>query len=247
MKKLTQTSLSLVAVLLLSLVFVQCKDAKDAAVTKFLEIIAEQENEKCPIEMSYGMTMTKCEAEANKTLKYSFNIADEISDKATIGDHMKPALIQALKKLPQFKQIKDFEITLLYAYYNSNNKLLSEIKITPEDYNKEITGEENETKQMIDMLVATISPNLPMQIDELTTLVECKSLPENTMSYTYTVSSTLKELGADFPSNLEAQVRQMAVNTPATEKLIDAGVTLEYIYNDKDGKEIHRMKINADN
>jgi len=245
MKKLTQTNLGIIALLMLSLIFTQCKDAKDAAVTKFMEVMAEQVNKECPVNVGNGMTMTKCEIEGKKTFKYSFTVADEVANLVTINDHMKPVVIQALKAMPQYKQIKEFEISLIYAYYDSKNKSLGEIKITPEDYDAEITEQVNEAEQMINMIVASIGPKLPMQVDEITTLVECKPSGNNTMEYVYTINSTKKELGPDFSANMESQLKLMVINTPATKKMVDTGVTMVYVYNDKNGEEVCRITLNA--
>ncbi|MFV0418642.1 MAG: hypothetical protein ACK5KT_07940 [Dysgonomonas sp.] len=131
MKKLTKFGFSLIAILSISLLFVQCKDAKDAAVTKFMELQAEQINKQCPVDMG-GVTLKSCEVEANKTFKYLYVIAGDVETFDVEAG--KAATIQALKNTPEFKQIEEFGISCLYVYHNSQNKLLGEIKITPEDY-----------------------------------------------------------------------------------------------------------------
>jgi hypothetical protein len=134
MKKLAQTTFSIIAVLLLSFVFIQCKDAKDKVITKFLELQVEQVNKQCPMDIGNGLTMDQCTIEGNKTLKYSFTVADEIAGQLKITDEMKPAVVQAIKNLPELKQFEQFEVSFLYSYYDTNKKLLGEIKVTPEDY-----------------------------------------------------------------------------------------------------------------
>lgn len=133
MKNLTKTTLSIIAVMLLSLAFVQCKDAKNAAVTKFLEVTAEQLNKQAPIQMGNGLTMEKASVEENKTLKYNILVADEMTGLINVTDG-KDAAINLIKGLPEFEQIKAFEVTIVYSYYDSSKKVLGEIKITPEDY-----------------------------------------------------------------------------------------------------------------
>jgi len=134
MKKLTQATLSIVAVLFITLAFAQCQGAKDSAITKFMELQAEQVNKECPMNMGNGLTMDECTIEGNKTFKYTFTVSDEVASQLKITDEMKPMVVQAIKALPDFKQIEQFEISCLYSYYDKNKKLLGEIKVTPEDY-----------------------------------------------------------------------------------------------------------------
>lgn len=134
MKKITKATFGVIAVFLLSVTFMQCKDAKNAAVSKFMELQAEQVNKECPMDMGYGLTLDKCETDGDKTIKYLFTASDEIAGQLNVSDEMKPLVVQTIKGLPEFTQIKQFEISFLYLYYDTNKKLLGEMKITPEDY-----------------------------------------------------------------------------------------------------------------
>ena len=133
MKNLTKTTLGIIAIVFISSFFTQCSDAKNAAVTKFLEVTAEQLNKQAPIQMGNGLTMEKVSVEENKTLKYNILVADEMAGLINVTDG-KDAAINLIKGLPEFEQIKTFEVTIVYSYYDSSKKVLGEIKITPEDY-----------------------------------------------------------------------------------------------------------------
>ncbi|WP_419034367.1 hypothetical protein [Dysgonomonas gadei] len=133
MKNLTKTTLGIIAIVFISSFFIQCSDAKNAAVTKFLEVTAEQLNKQAPIQMGNGLTMEKVSVEENKTLKYNILVADEMAGLINVTDG-KDAAINLIKGLPEFEQIKTFEVTIVYSYYDSSKKVLGEIKITPEDY-----------------------------------------------------------------------------------------------------------------
>ncbi len=128
MKQLTKTALSVIVILSLSLFFIQCDSAKK----KFLELQVEQVNKQCPLDMGNGMTMDKCSIEEDNTMKTDFTIADPSI--LTINEDAKNAVLTALKNAPEFKQIKEFGITYIYAYYDTDKNLLGEVKITPEDY-----------------------------------------------------------------------------------------------------------------
>lgn len=129
MKKLTQTTVGFIAVLLMSLTFIQCKDS---AVTKFMELQAEQINKQCPIEMGGGLKLKSCKVEGDKTFKYVFIMPEGIE--SFDSEAGKAGAIEALKNTPDFKQLKEFGISCHYEYYDAKDKLLGEIKITPEDY-----------------------------------------------------------------------------------------------------------------
>ncbi|EGK02977.1 hypothetical protein [Dysgonomonas gadei] len=133
MKNLTKTTLGIIAIVFISSFLTQCSDAKNAAVTKFLEVTAEQLNKQAPIQMGNGLTMEKVSVEENKTLKYNILVADEMAGLINVTDG-KDAAINLIKGLPEFEQIKTFEVTIVYSYYDSSKKVLGEIKITPEDY-----------------------------------------------------------------------------------------------------------------
>lgn len=134
MKNLAKTTLGIVAVLMLSLAFIQCKDAKDAVITKFLEVQVEQQNKLCPQAMGNGLTLTKCSIEENKTLKFHISLTEEAASQLGNMEDMKLAFVQALKAQPEFEKIKEYEISYAYAFVDQNDKSVAEVKITPEDY-----------------------------------------------------------------------------------------------------------------
>ncbi|HMM01573.1 MAG: hypothetical protein ACK5KN_17620 [Dysgonomonas sp.] len=131
MKNLTKTTLSIIAIVFISTLFIQCKDA---AVTKFMELEAEQMNKQCPMNMGNGLTLTKCSIEEDKTIKMHISVPEEIASQLTINDELKAAFTQGIKAQPQLDKIKEFGITYAYAFYDANEKLLGEVKITPDDY-----------------------------------------------------------------------------------------------------------------
>lgn len=129
MKQFTKTTLSVIVILSLSLFFVQCDSAKK----KFIEQQVEEVNKQCPMNLGNGIVMEKCSAEGNETLKIEISVADPSS--VVIDDNVKTAMLQGIKATPEFKLVKQFGITYLYAFTDSDKNLLGEIKITPEDYN----------------------------------------------------------------------------------------------------------------
>lgn len=132
MKKLTRNAVLMTMVMIMSLTFIQCKDA---AVNKFIDLQVEAENKKCPVDMGGGLIMEKCESIGDKTIKYTFTVPDAIAPHLKLDDpEAKSDGIKALKAMKEFKQIKEMEVSYAYAYYDTKKNLLGEMKITPEDY-----------------------------------------------------------------------------------------------------------------
>lgn len=130
MRNLTKNAVLIAMVMVMSMTFIQCKDA---AVTKFLEMSAEEMNKQCPIDMGNGMTLTKCSVTGNKALKIEFSVSDN-ADRSLINESMKPTFVANLKKSPEFAKIQEFGIEYNYVFYDSSKKVLSEINIGPDDY-----------------------------------------------------------------------------------------------------------------
>ncbi|WP_029904711.1 type II secretion system pilot lipoprotein GspS-beta [Prevotella sp. 10(H)] len=130
MKNLSKTTFSIIAILFVSMCFIQCKDAKDAAVTKYLELQAEQLNKQFPMNMG-AMTMEKCTIEG-KTIKLFVTINSDVETfDAEAG---KTAAVQSIKNSPEAKQSQEFGISYAYEYKNASGKVIGEINISPEDY-----------------------------------------------------------------------------------------------------------------
>lgn len=128
MKQFAKTTLGIIAILSLSLFFIDCSNAKK----KFLEQQIEVINKQCPLEMGNGITMEKCKLEGGDTMTTEFTVADP--SMLTINEEGKASIVAALKSAPEFDQIKEFGITYVYAYYDSNKNLIGEVRIKADDY-----------------------------------------------------------------------------------------------------------------
>lgn len=128
MKQFTKTILSVIAILSLSLFFVQCDNAKK----KLLQLQVEQINKQCPLNMGNGITMEKASIENDNTMKSEFTVSDP--SLIIINEDTKKAIVATMKNTPEFEQIKELKTTYIYAYYDAEKKLVGEIRITPEDY-----------------------------------------------------------------------------------------------------------------
>lgn len=132
MKNLTKTTLSIIAIVFVCSFFIQCKDAKDAVVTKYLDMQVEQMNKQCPLSLGGGLTLESCKVEGNKTMKFSYKIDQDIETFDTEAG--KAAAVDALKSSPEIAQLKEYEITYKYEYKNASDKVIGEMTIAPDDY-----------------------------------------------------------------------------------------------------------------
>ncbi|MDR2956100.1 MAG: hypothetical protein LBV43_13570 [Prevotella sp.] len=138
MKKLTQSFLLLFAVLTTTITFTQCKDAKDAAITKFLELQAKAVNSQCPMDMGNGIRVDSCKVEGNKILKsyYTFTVDTGELTREDFEAQTRPNLVQMIKTNNDLKQGREFEVTFAYVYYGKDGNVLGDMVITADDYNK---------------------------------------------------------------------------------------------------------------
>lgn len=138
MKKLTQTTVSIILVLFVSLVFVQCKDTKDTIVTKFLEIQAKTLNDQCPINNPNGIRIDSCTVSGNKTLKTFYTLTFDTSDlnKEEFVKELETGLIKGIKNSSELKQGRELGVSFAYVYHDNKGNILADLIITENDYNK---------------------------------------------------------------------------------------------------------------
>jgi len=258
MKKITQTLLTIVAISIALLSFTQCKEAKDVAVTKLLEMQAEQMNKICPIQADQSLRIDSCKVSGSKTFQVFCTITAAYSAKTFNSDTFtkltKPKLVYNIQTTDDLKQARELDVIFVYTYRDQSGTLMADITLTPEDYNQPIdenykAGDVNPENDDIDALleksIAEVQPHLPVKINDMTTLTACKVLPNKTMEYVYTITKTEKELGKGYADKMRELVKENTKNTPAIKSLIDAGVTTNYVYNDKNGKELLTISLSS--
>ncbi|NDV79838.1 hypothetical protein [Dysgonomonas sp. 511] len=255
MKKLNKTIFSVIAAFAIIFSFAQCKDAKEAAVTKLLEAQVNLVNSQCPIQLNQAVRVDSCKITEKMTMKtfatMSFvNAADFKSDE--FAKMTKPSLVYTIQTNDELKQARELGVIFVYAYNDDAGKLIGEIKIGPDDYNQPIDEKNKEPMasmstedidSMLQKVVSGIKSHLPMKVDQVTTLVDCKALPEKKLEYVYMLEATAKQLGADFTDNVKTVLVENAKANPEMKQMLEAGVTCVYVYNDKDGKEICRLDL----
>ncbi|MFV0468006.1 MAG: hypothetical protein ACK5MK_03650 [Dysgonomonas sp.] len=238
---------------------VQCK--KDTAVQKFMEVMVDEQNKKCPQQIDVLTRLENMEVLPNKTLKINLTtsgINSKSLDASYFEKESKPILIYDLQNQPFFAGIKEFGITVIYSYKDKDGQKVTEITITPQDYDQpmakpgivtiELKTDEEAVAQM-DKIVEETKPHIPMILDGGVQLMEVKTLPGLIMQYSYicTQGSPVANL-SDTTAFVDSRKKIMVSALKGQElfvSLLKYGATLKYLYNDADNKYLFQINITS--
>lgn len=135
MKKQSKNLLFIVVLVVTAFAFVQCKDtAKQAS----LEVMAKTLNTQCPRMLTPSVRLEKCEAMPDQILQLDVTLIN--IDGAGIPAQemtavMKPALVKAMKTNAEFDKVRNAGFSFQYTFSDKNGIFMSNILITPDDYN----------------------------------------------------------------------------------------------------------------
>ena len=105
MKKLIKSTLSIIAILSISLLF----------------------------DMGNGISLESCKVIGNKTLEMTYQLKDGVN-RELIDDSMKSTFVKSLKQSPEFDKIEEFGIEYNYVFYDSKKEIINKMTIGPDDY-----------------------------------------------------------------------------------------------------------------
>lgn len=239
--------------------FIQCKDIKDAAITKLLEQEVEKVNKQCPIQLNSAVRMDSCKVMPQKTLKFFATVLYINSADFSPADYErlnKPAIVYGIQTAEDMKQLRENDVTFIYNYNDGNGKFLSEITITSEDYNKPIdetnkgdmaSMSEKDIDYVLQNSISGLKEHLPLKVDEYTELVDCNVLPEKTLQYIYILKnvSVAQFDSVAFKANQVPIITGALKNASETKEILGAGGTFHYIYKDRDEKYLCQISISS--
>ena len=258
MKKLKHVILGVAVACAVTFSFTQCGDAKDAVVTKLLEVQAQAVNAQCPIQLNSAMRMDSCQVLPQKTLKFFYTIAlvDAADFNAADFERMtKPGLVYNIQTNEELKQAREYEVVFMYVYMDDKGKTLGEISVTAEDYNKPVdesnkgdiaSASEEDVENTLKSVVAGMKSRLPMAVADGVDLVECQALGK-VLEYTYQIKnqSVAKFDSTAFKTTTKNASVQMLGSNPQVMAMMEKGIVYSYIYKDKNGKYLCRIDINS--
>ena len=99
-----------------------------------LRILTYNMNKNLPLNLG-DMVLSKVEQLENREIRYyNIMLGDVSAISNTQWDNYKEYLLNAIKYSGDFKEFRKYRVTMSYAYYDVNGKLLNLIKIMPDDY-----------------------------------------------------------------------------------------------------------------
>ncbi len=103
-------------------------------------------------------------------------------------------------------------------------------------------------QKYLEMVEAEFASKIPIMVDELTRLDEVKVTGNKSMTYTYTLVSTLKDEVDEsvFTQEMKATLYDQFMSLPQLEMLRKLDVTTTYVYLDKNGSLISLIEIKKD-
>lgn len=99
-----------------------------------LRILTYNMNKNLPLNLG-DMVLSKVEQLENREIRYRYIMLGDVSAISnTQWDNYKEYFLNKIKYSDDFKAFKKYLVTMSYAYYDANGKLLNLIKIMPDDY-----------------------------------------------------------------------------------------------------------------
>ena len=114
--------------------FTQCSE--DSKVNTLLEVTAKAVNVQCPMKLAPELTMDKCDAMPNRTLRYSYTLTSDLSnvDTEAMKTQVKPAMIKTITAMPEAKDFKKYNVRFEFQYNDKDGKELYRVDIEPTEY-----------------------------------------------------------------------------------------------------------------
>lgn len=258
MNKTLKMTVKLIVITFTAIYLTQCNDIKEATIKRFLLTEAEKINQECPQQLNAEVRLDSCKVADKITLKTYATMVNVNADYYNADSFYKttqPGLLYTIQTSEDLKQAREYGVTFMYIYYDKYGKLLSEIAITPDDYNKPIDDSNvgtintlgtEQIEVILKRLVESVKPALPMQVDEITTLTNIEVFPDNILVYSYILSMDKNDINTHFNENMHNILKNQAKTNNEIRKLLEAKATLKYIYMDKNQSKLCEVVLTED-
>ncbi len=248
-----------IAVFLFS--FTQCKNSKEEPITKKLEQEAEELNKQCPIQANAAVRIDSCKVIPPKTFKYFMTMLYVNADDFNVADFerlTKPGIVYNIQTAEDLKEARENNVTFIYAYNDNKRKLIGEITVTSEDYNKPIdevnkgdmaSMSDKDINYLLQNTISGLKDHLPLKVDAYTELIECDVVPEKTLQYIYILKnvSVAQFDSVTFKANQVPAITGALKSASETKEILNAGGTFLYIYKDQYEKYLCQISISSKN
>jgi hypothetical protein len=257
MKEVRENITYILVAAIFALLSTQCKDAKEAAVTKALEVVVKKINGQCPKQIHQYVRIDSCKVSDKMTIKFFttvLNIDADFYNAVEFAKFTKPAIVYYVQTRNELKMARDLGVIFVFSYNDDSGKNLGEATVGPDDYNQPIDESRKDIASMkaedvdklLEKMASGIKRLLPMKVDEITALTDFNALPDKTLELVYTINMAKKDLVPNFEDNAKKGMKESIKTMPEFEKMINSGIIVKAIYNDKDGNEICRISLSAE-
>lgn len=94
-------------------------------------------NKKCPQNVGAGVRMDSVTVSPHKTMEYHYtmlNIGIDDLDTTIFRKTVDSSLIAEVKRMPELKEFREHDVTLVYTYNDKNHTKIVSIPIAPSQY-----------------------------------------------------------------------------------------------------------------
>jgi len=227
---------------------------------KEIEIIVNEINSRCPIQIDQTIRLDSCEAISPNTLKYNYVFlfidATRINQEA-FKDQMWDYILYNTQNNSEIKKLRELGIIFIYSCKDEKDDSLGELRVTPEDYNQPIKKPvaldpafltDDNLHKVLQSMVDQIQQQLPLFTEESgINMIDCRTY-DKTLEYT---CKLLNEEASRFDTiyfkttGVPAAIQSLKDN-PEMKTFAERGVYISNIYLDKNGKYLCTITISPE-
>lgn len=225
-----------------------------------LEIIVNDINSHCPIQIDQTTRLDRCESLAYNTFRFDFTflfIDAKKIDVVEFGTQMRDILLYNIQCNPQMAPLKENKATFIYYCVDENKSSLGTIIITPRDYANPIsepalfdptTITSDNLQKILQEMVKDTKKQLPLFTEQSgINMIDCST-------YNKTLEYTCKLLNEDvarfdniyFKTTAEPAAIESLKKNPAMKYFAEQGVSIRNVYLDKNNKYLCSIDISAE-
>ncbi len=257
MKKNTGSSFFILATIVLSFFISGCK-SKDKVQIE-LKKVAENLNKELPIQYDILTRCDSCQALPGRTFKYYYTFLFSINERDTLSfkEKTKPTLLYNIQTSSSMDYMRDNHVTFIYSYTDKEGNKWGDIVISPNDYNKpaikpeqtdfsSFISEDSDINDLLQKTAESVKKQLPVDIKDMNlSIVDCNARPNRIFEYTYRLHNEKSDEFDSIQYKIKAYpaMQETLKNNSSLKAFAGQGVSLCYIYQDKDGKYLCTITI----
>jgi len=238
---------------------IQCKDAKDTVITKFLEVEAAKTNKAYPKMITSTIRIDSCKALPGKVFENYYTLlllGAESFDRENFEKSTRINLISTIQKTDALEKYRSYGVTFSYVYMDEKGNLLGQVQVTEEDYNRpaeEIEGElkntltdENFEKGILNA-VNSMKSQMPIILSDEIVLTDCY-YTNKALVYTYQLNNIEK---ASFDSITYKSIKypEIKIQVKDNQEMLtglNRGISYHFRYHDMDDKYLCTIDVTTD-